>query len=85
MHVVYHVFAAECIWFCSLNFPVQFDRQKAKFQLPFHWLTDTFSLSPTVYQQCIMLKTLQKITSDSKFTAYLVNVTEAFDKTSQSR
>ena len=32
-----------------------------------------FSLSPTVYQRCIMLKTLQKITSDSEFTAYLVN------------
>ena len=44
-----------------------------------------FSLSPTVYQRCIMLKTLQKITSDSKFTAYLVDVAEAFDKTSQSR
>ena len=44
-----------------------------------------FSLSPTVYQRCIMLKTLQKITSDSEFTAYLVYVAEAFDKTSQSR
>ena len=32
-----------------------------------------FSLSPTVYQRCIMLKTLQKITSDSEFTAYLVD------------
>ena len=41
-----------------------------------------FTLSPTVYQRCIMLKTLQKITSDSKFTGYLA---EAFDKTSQSR
>ena len=40
------------------------------------------SLSPTVYQRCIMLKTLQKITSDSEFTGYLA---EAFDKTSQSR
>ena len=44
-----------------------------------------FSLSPTVYQRCIMLRTLQKITSDSEFTAYLVDVAEAFDKTSQSR
>ena len=44
-----------------------------------------FSLSPTVYQRCIMLKTLQKIISDSEFTAYLVDVAEAFDKTSQSR
>ena len=44
-----------------------------------------FSLSPTVYQRCIMLKTLQKITSDSKFTVYLVDVAEAFDKTNQSR
>ena len=44
-----------------------------------------FSLSPTVYQRCIMLKTLQKITSDSEFTAYLVDVAEAFDKTSKSR
>ena len=46
-----------------------------------------FSLSPTVYvyQRCIMLKTLQKITSDSEFTAYLVDVAEAFDNTSQSR
>ena len=44
-----------------------------------------FSLSPTVYQRCIMLKTLQTITSDSEFTAYLVDVAEAFDKTSQSR
>ena len=42
-----------------------------------------FSLSPTMYQRCIM--TLQKITSDSEFTAYLVDVAEAFDKTSQSR
>ena len=32
-----------------------------------------FSLFPTVYQRCIMLKTLQKITSDSEFTAYLVD------------
>ena len=40
---------------------------------------------PTVYQRCIMLKTLQKITSDSEFTAYLVDVAEAFAKTSQSR
>ena len=40
-----------------------------------------FSLSPTVYQRCIVLKTLQKITSDSEFTAYLVDVAEAFDKT----
>ena len=32
-----------------------------------------FSLFPTVYQRCIMLKTLQKITSDSAFTAYLVD------------
>ena len=44
-----------------------------------------FSLSPTVYQCCIMLKTPQNITSDSEFTAYLVDVAEAFDKTSQSR
>ena len=44
-----------------------------------------FSLSPTVYQRCLMLKTLQKITSDSEFTAYLVDVAEAFDKTNQSR
>ena len=43
------------------------------------------SLYPTVYQRWIMLKTLQKITSDREFTAYLVDVTEAFDKTSQSR
>ena len=43
------------------------------------------SLSPTMYQRCIMLKMLQKITSDSEFTAYLVDVAEAFDKTSQSR
>ena len=28
-----------------------------------------FGLSPTVYQRCIMLKSLQKITSDSEFTA----------------
>ena len=40
-----------------------------------------FSLSPTVYQRCIILKTLQQITSDSEFTAYLVDVAEAFDKT----
>ena len=32
-----------------------------------------FSLFPTVYQRCIMPKTLQKITSDSEFTAYLVD------------
>ena len=32
-----------------------------------------FSLFPTVYQRCIMLKTLQKITSDGEFTAYLVD------------
>ena len=32
-----------------------------------------FSLFPTAYQRCIMLKTLQKITSDSEFTAYLVD------------
>ena len=32
-----------------------------------------FSLSHTVYQRCIMPKTLQKITSDSEFTAYLVD------------
>ena len=36
-----------------------------------------FNLFPTVYQRCIMLKTLlktlQKITSDSEFTAYLVD------------
>ena len=32
-----------------------------------------FILSPTVYQRCIMLKTLQKITSDSEFTVYLVD------------
>ena len=32
-----------------------------------------FSLFPTVYQRCIMLKTIQKITSDSEFTAYLVD------------
>ena len=32
-----------------------------------------FSLFPTVYQRCIMLKTLQKVTSDSEFTAYLVD------------
>ena len=32
-----------------------------------------------------MLKALQKITSDSEFTAYLVDVAEAFDKTSQYR
>ena len=38
-----------------------------------------FSLSPTVYQRCIILKTFQKITSDSDFTAYLVDVAEAFD------
>ena len=38
-----------------------------------------------MYQRCIKLKILQKITSDSKFTAYLVHVAEAFDKTSQSR
>ena len=44
-----------------------------------------FGLSPTVYQRCIMLRTLQKITTDSEFTAYLVDVAEAFDKTSQSR
>ena len=44
-----------------------------------------FSLSPTVYQRCIMPKTLQKITSDSEFTAYLVDIAKYFDKTSQSR
>ena len=44
-----------------------------------------FCLSPTMYQRCIMLKTLQKITSDREFTAYLVDVAEAFNKTSQSR
>ena len=44
-----------------------------------------FSLSLTVYQRCITLKTLQKITSDGEFKAYLVDVAEAFDKTSQSR
>ena len=44
-----------------------------------------FSLSPTVYQRCIFLKTLQKITSDREFTAYLVDEARAFDKTSQSR
>ena len=32
-----------------------------------------FSLFPSAYQRCIMLKALQKITSDSVFTAYLVN------------
>ena len=32
-----------------------------------------FSLFPTVYQRCIMLKALQKITSDSEFTASLVD------------
>ena len=32
----------------------------------------TESLFPTAYQRCIMLKTLQKNTSDSEFTAYLV-------------
>ena len=31
-----------------------------------------------------MLKTLQNITSDREFTAYLVDVAEAFDKTSQT-
>ena len=44
-------------------------------------LNRKFSLSPTVYQRCIMLKTLQKITSDSEFTAYLVEEAKAFDKT----
>ena len=33
------------------------------------------------YQRCIMLKTLQKITSDSEFTAYLVDVAEDFQVT----
>ena len=32
-----------------------------------------FSLSPTLYKRCITLKTLQKITSDSELTAYLVD------------